>query len=207
MFPVAAPDASARSGRFAARDEAPAGRLRFLYKVVIAGSRGGPIVHSPPVRQCLILTTVAALALVLAAPALATSATTSRVAASETFELGDGRGRAIVGSRGAVLGNLAGRIRVVDRAGGGAPQGWVQGCATRTGSLAGRLTCRGSHVRFFVYGGTWRIWLNGRRINVSGRIRGKLGLDRSERGSGWFTIGAGPRRAWPATLTYFAVRS
>lgn len=157
-------------------------------------------------RQSLLLTGIAVLVLLGTIPASA-SAQSARVAGSRTFELGRGRGLAVIEMRGAALGNLSGRIQVVHVAGGAAPRGYVRGCARRSGSFAERFSCRGSGLRFLVYGGTWRIRLNGVRINVSGRIRGRLGLDGADDDSGWFTIGSSKSRQWPATLTFYAVRS
>lgn len=158
-------------------------------------------------RRALFLTGVAALALLASPAAQGDTPYGARVAGSRTFELGKGRGMAVIGSRGAALGNLRGRIQVIDVPGGGSPRGYVRGCARRRGSFSGRLTCRGSGLRFLIYGGTWRIRLSGSRINVSGRIGGRLGLDRAEGGTGWFEIGSSERRRWPATLTFYVVRS
>jgi hypothetical protein len=158
------------------------------------------------VRRSLFLTGIAALAVLWSAPAQA-GGFGVRVAGRRTFELGSGKGLAVIGGRGAALGNLGGRIKVIHVPGGAAPRGYVRGCATKSGSFSGRFTCRGSSLRFLVYGGTWRIRMTGARINVSGRIRGRLGLDRAEDGSGWFTIGSSDSRRWPATLTFYAVRS
>lgn len=157
-------------------------------------------------RRSLSITGIAALVLLVTIPASA-SAYNARVAGSRTFELGKGRGFAVIGIRGAALGNLSGRIQVIHVPGGAAPRGYVRGCARRSGRFSERFTCRGSGLRFLVYGGTWRIRLNGVRINVSGRIRGRLGLDSADEGAGWFTIGSSKSRQWPATLTFYAVRS
>ena len=158
-------------------------------------------------RRAPFLAGVAALTFLASTAAYAATPYGARVAGSRTVELGKGRGFAVLGSRGAALGNLSGRIEVIDVPGGGSPQGYVRGCERRTGKFSGRLTCRGAGLRFLVYGGTWRIRLSGNRINVSGRIRGRLGLDRADRGTGWFEIGSSERHRWPATLTFYVVRS
>jgi hypothetical protein len=158
------------------------------------------------VRQSPFITVIATLVL-LGTMAASASGSSARVAGSRTFELGKGRGFAVIGTQGAALGNLSGRIEVIDVPGGAAPRGYVRGCARRSGRFSERFVCRGSGLRFLVYGGTWRIRLNGVRINVSGRIHGTLGLDSADEGRGWFTIGSSKSRRWPATLTFYAVRS
>lgn len=160
----------------------------------------------PNVRRFLFYTGVAALSLLVSGSGgLAASA---RVAGSETISLQRGQGYAVIASRGAVIGNIIrGWIRVVDIPGGGAPHGYVRGCEARTGRLSGRLFCRGRDLRLFVYGGTWRIRMAGRGINVSGRIRGTLGLDRAEGGTGVYSIAGARYRPWPAALRYFRVQS
>jgi hypothetical protein len=148
-------------------------------------------------------------ALALAASALAQGGTSARVTGSKGILLEHGIGSAVIADRGAAFGKVAsGSIRIVNLPGGGAPSGWVRGCETRSGRLAGRLVCRGSGLRFFIHGGTWRIRLRGRGINVSGVIRGSLGLDRRGACSRCtFQIGDSAKRRWPATLTFYAVRS
>jgi hypothetical protein len=158
-------------------------------------------------RRILFLSTIAAVALATAAAAQAAPTLAARVPGSEPYEIGKGEGYAVLGNRGAALGNLGGRIVLIDIAGGGSPEGYVRGCRKRSGSFTSRLVCRGPNVRFLIYGGTWRVRLNGTSIDVSGRLRGKLGLERAEGGSGWYTIDFSSRRRWPATLTFFVVRS
>ena len=157
-------------------------------------------------RRSLFVTGIAAVFLL---PSASTGpAATARVAGSETISLQRGQGYAVIASRGAVIGTVAhGWVRVVDLPGGGAPHGYVRGCEARAGRLSGRLYCRGRDLRLFVYDGTWRVRVAGRGINVSGRIRGSLGLDRAEGGTGVYSIAGARYRRWPAELRFFSVRS
>jgi hypothetical protein len=154
-------------------------------------------------RRLLSLLAPAALALVAATSSQAGAA----VAAGESVELSHGRGYAVLGTRGAALGNVSqGWIRVVDVAGGGDPRGWVRGCERRAGRLAGRLYCTGSGLRFYVHGGTWRIRMSGRGVNVSAVVRGRLGLDGAGCTGCTYSIGGGAPRRWPLTLRFSALR-
>jgi hypothetical protein len=163
-------------------------------------------------RKLLILTAIAGLSAAASASAPAAQTTVAaRVAGSESISLRWGHGYAAIARRGAVLGRMRrGSIRVAHLAGGGAPEGYVRGCETRSGKLATQLTCRGSDLRLYIHGGTWRIRLRGRGINVSGVVRGSLALDRADgcpEAACKFRIGDAPERSWPATLTSFAVHS
>lgn len=157
-------------------------------------------------RRLLFLILFALLALSAATAASAAPSLSSRVAGSEWISLERGFGYAVISDRGAVIGNVKrGWIRVINVAGGGAPSGWVKGCTERSGRLTGRLYCRGSRLRLYIHGGTWRVRIFGRGINVSGSVRGSLGLDRAEGGRGMYSIGSSSRRRWPATLRFFRV--
>jgi hypothetical protein len=163
-------------------------------------------------RKLLILTAIAGISVAAwtSAPAAQTTVA-ARVPGSESISLTRGRGYAVIARRGAVLGRVRrGSIRVAHLPGGGAPRGYVRGCEATSGTLNTKLTCRGSYLRLYVHGGTWRIRLRGRGINVSGVVRGLLLLDRADacpQEACKFRIGDAPERTWPATLTSFAVRS
>jgi hypothetical protein len=157
---------------------------------------------------CLVL--FAALGLSLAGPAAAgpADALSFRVPGAESFELRRGVGYAAVWDRGSVLGRVAaGRVRVINLAGGGVPSGWVRGCEHRRGRLVGVLLCQGSDVRFWIHGGTWKIQVRGRGINVSGVVRGTLALDRAPGGRGIFSVGDSDFRRWPRDLTFYRLRA
>ncbi|HEX2044714.1 MAG TPA: hypothetical protein VHF23_03695 [Gaiellaceae bacterium] len=158
-------------------------------------------------RRLLWVLASTALALGAAAAAEAHVAAAARAAGGEPVELSRGRGYAVLGTHGAALGNVArGWVRVVDVPGGGGPSGWVRGCERRSGRLSGRLRCSGSGLRFYVHGGTWRIELGGRGINVSAVARGRLGLDRRGCTRCTYSIGGGARRVWPVALRFFSLR-
>ena len=154
---------------------------------------------------------ISGLALVASASAPAAETEVARVTGSESISLREGHGYAVVANRGAVLGRMRrGWIRVIDIPGGGVAQGYVRGCEERSGRLSTQVTCRGSDLRLYIHGGTWRIRMRGRGINVGGVVRGSLGLDRADRcpeNACKYQIGDGPERPWPADLTFFAVRS
>lgn len=168
-----------------------------------------PRANSPlrNVRLLIVLVSLAALALVSSAPALAVTASAARVPGSEGVELFNGRGYAVLESNGSVLGKVRrGWIRVLNIGEGGVPEGWVRGCETRSGRLSGRLHCTGTGLRFYVYNGRWRIRIKGKGINVSGVIRGSVGLNRGACTRCRFKIGDGPRRRWPNTFRVYTVR-
>jgi hypothetical protein len=160
------------------------------------------------VRRLVFFLSVAALSVLASTPAQGASLPSARVAGSESVELSSGHGYALLANRGSALGNVRrGWIRVLDIGGGGTPSGWVRGCESRSGRLAEQLDCAGSGLRFYVHGGTWRIRIKGRGINVSAVIRGAVGLDRAGCTSCTYRIGDGAKRRWPARLKFFAVRS
>jgi len=147
-------------------------------------------------------------ALVAAAPASSGLLLSERVAGSESVSLQRGRGYAVIAKRGAVIGNVGrGWVRVAHLPDGPSPEGYVRGCEARSGRLAEKLYCRGRALRLYVHGGTWRIRMRGRAINVSGVVRGSLGLDRDSCSLCHYRIGPADPRRWPATLTFFTVRS
>lgn len=157
-------------------------------------------------RQVLILSAIAALALATSSSALG-GRFTARVAGSQQVELWSGVGYAALWDRGSVLGNVRrGSIRVVNRPGGGTPKGVVRGCEVRRGTLSGTLYCRGRDLRFWIYGFTWKVQLRGRGINVSGKFRGWLALEKAASGGrGGYRIGD-REGSWPADFKLFRVR-
>ena len=155
---------------------------------------------------CVAFVAVLGLAAVSSAAARPAGGVSYRVPDSESFELRRGVGYAALWDRGSVLGRVVrGRVRVTNLAGGGAPSGWVRGCEHRSGRLVGTVICLGSNLRFWIHGGTWKIQLRGRGINVSGVVRGTLALDRRlpPAGRGIFAVGSGDFRRWPEELTFY----
>jgi hypothetical protein len=160
-------------------------------------------------RRGLLFALVAGMS--LAAASTASAGPAGRLAAeatpgSESISLKYGVGYAVLSKRGAVLGRVRrGAITVVDVAEGGEPSGFVRGCEHRSGRLATKLVCRGSDLSFYVHGGTWKVRIEGRGINVSGVVRGIMGLDRADGGTGRYSIGDAPYRRWPAALRFFRI--
>ena len=153
-------------------------------------------------RHLRLLLLSAVLALTVAA---AGEAATS--AGSDSFELYRGKGKAIVAKRGAVLGGMRrGKIKITHLPGGSAPRGYVTGCERRYGSWNTVLVCRGRDLRFYVYGGTWRVRLRGHGINASGVVRGYLSLgplSATAGSAGWYSIEGRAFRRWPLTWKTF----
>lgn len=147
----------------------------------------------------------------LAAASTASAAPAGLLAAeatpgSESVSLKYGVGYAVLWKKGAALGRVRrGAITVVDLAYGGGPSGFVRGCERRSGRLATKLVCRGRDLSFYVHGGTWKVRVEGRGINVSGVVRGTMGLDRADGGTGRYSIGGASYRRWPAALSFFRV--
>jgi hypothetical protein len=117
-----------------------------------------------------------------------------RTVGAVSVSLRNGVGLARISGRGSLLGRLA-RGRIVAT--------WnvtVRGFETRT-SLSDTVTAyAGRGLRVYVLGGRWRVVLRGRRINVSGVVRGRLTL----RGqAGTFSIEGRRYRPWPASLTVY----
>lgn len=158
------------------------------------------------VRHLRLLLLSAVLALTATAAGEAATVST-RTAGAESFQLYHGVGNAIVAKRGAALGRVRrGTIRIVNLPEGPAPQGFVRGCEYRSGSWSGTLVCRGRDLRLLVHGGTWRLRLRGRGINVSGVVRGRLSLgplSAAVGSSGSYSIGDSPRRRWPSAWKTF----
>jgi hypothetical protein len=160
-------------------------------------------------RRAPLFALAAGLALAAASTASATPPSLAAAAGtpgSESISLKNGIGFAVVWSRGAVLGRVRrGAITVIDIAGGGDPGGFVRGCERRSGGLATRLVCRGRDLSFYIHGGTWKVRIRGRGINASGVVRGTLGLDRADDGTGRYSIGGGSYRRWPAALRFLKI--
>ena len=160
-------------------------------------------------RRALLFALAAGISLAAASTASATPAgllAAQSTPGSESISLKYGVGYAVVWKKGAVLGRVRrGTITVIDLADGGEPSGFVRGCEHRSGRLAEKLVCRGSDLSFYVHGGTWKVRIEGRGINISGVVRGTLGLDRADGGTGRYSIGGASYRRWPAALRFFRV--
>jgi hypothetical protein len=143
-------------------------------------------------RRFLLLALAVATALTAAAPA---SSAVARTPGSQTFSLRDGSGIASVWQRGALLGHLrSGRLVVVDLPAPGKPTVIVRGHETRRALSETATEYRGSDMSFRIFGGTWRVRIRGRGIDVSGVVRGWLRLGGT---SGTYAIGDGDYEPWP----------
>lgn len=159
-------------------------------------------------RRALLFALAAGIALAAASTASAMPAglLAASTPGSESISLKKGVGYAVVWRKGAVLGRVRrGTIIVDDLPGGGEPSGFVRGCERRSGSISTRLACRGRDLSFYIHGGTWKVRIEGRGINVSGVVRGILGLDRADGGTGRYSIGDDAYKRWPAALRFFRV--
>jgi hypothetical protein len=143
-----------------------------------------------------------ALAVVTAlSAAVPASAAVARTPGSQSFSLRDGSGIASVWQRGALLGHLrSGRLIVVDLASPGSPTVIVRGHETKKVLNDATTEYRGRDMSFRIFGGTWRVRIRGRGIDVSGVVRGWLRLSGI---SGTYAIGEGDYEPWPATPQVF----
>ena len=129
---------------------------------------------------------------------------------AQFFQLANGRGRAVVARRGALLVNARyARIRVVDLVGDGRPQRdcnkpGVDVSDTTVEYRGWNIRCRVSSAEG---GGPWQVIIRGRGIYASGVARGSLTLDAPAEGRrGRYRIGDGPLRRWPREATTFVLR-
>jgi hypothetical protein len=145
-------------------------------------------------RLFLLLALAVATALSAAAPA---SSALARTEGSQSFSLRGGSGIASVWQRGALLGHLrSGRLIVIDLPTSGSPTVIVRGYETKKALNATTTEYRGRDMSFRIFGGTWRVRIRGRGIDVSGVVRGWLRLGGI---SGSYAIGDGDYRPWPVT--------
>jgi hypothetical protein len=138
----------------------------------------------------------------LAVPAAEGGTTVARTAGAVGVSLKYGHGWAKISGRGSLLGwGIRGRIVATTNV------------VVRNWSSRVRLTdtvtaYRGSLITVRVYGtsGAWRIKVKGRRINVSGVVRGSLTLDGVDAGlTGRYSIAGGDFRPWPRAARTFAL--
>lgn len=135
-------------------------RLHFPYMNLTPGIRAVPILGA--MRKPLLLLALLALAL----PVTAVSATS---AAEGTLSVDDGRGKLNVRARGGVIGRLdRGSVTIFDLTPGDPNVPVVSG-DDQPVLLVGEngLRYRGTGLRFRVIGGTFRIVIQGRGIDVS----------------------------------------
>ncbi|HEX2505677.1 MAG TPA: hypothetical protein VHK22_05655 [Gaiellaceae bacterium] len=126
-----------------------------------------------------------------AAPSLARY----RAADTDWVVLTDGRGTAALGGRGGVLCQLGrGSVRIVDMPKGGETEIGVSG-AERVRKINGRTTVySGRRIGFRVERGWWKIRVQGKNIDASAAVHGRLAL----RGTaGTFSLRDGAARDWP----------
>lgn len=148
-------------------------------------------------RPLLLLGVSTALSLAVATAAEAGTKALLTTPGATSVSLEWGVGRAVLGRRGSMIGNV-GRGRIV-----ATKNVSTRGCEV-TVLRARKTVCRGRALRFYVFGGTWRVAVRGRGVNLSGVVRGHLRLQGR---SGTFSIAGAPERAWPSTPTTFRLRS
>jgi hypothetical protein len=149
-------------------------RLHFPYMNLIHGTRTVPILGA--MRKTIILLVLLALAL----PVVAVSATS---AGEGTLSVDDGRGKVTVRARGGIIGRLdRGSITIFDLTPGDANQPVVTG-DDQPIRLVGEngILYRGLGLRFRVIGGSFRVLVQGRGIDLSvvGRGDGFIEADDS----------------------------
>lgn len=144
----------------------------------------------------------------LAVPAVAWTAGR----AEGRLSLSEGRGLVWMQVRGALIGRIdSGRVAVTDLSPVDSSEPLVFGCDVE--EFRGAATvCRGENLRFRLIGGSWRVVINGRGIDVSAVGRGLVKLDGEGLWTGLYsTSGVDCRKAdaacelVPDELTTFAL--
>ncbi len=149
-------------------------------------------------RRFPIVLSLAALALVFAATALAAPALRDPAVAGTPLSLVGGKGLAVVTSEdGTILGTIKqGSITFTDYPRGAAtkaaPGKW--GCEKRKRLNRKTVVCSGQDLHFTITGGAWMATLRGRGISASAVVVGKV-LLRGTKGT--FSIDGGKYQRWP----------
>ncbi|MCC6224005.1 MAG: hypothetical protein IT201_11020 [Thermoleophilia bacterium] len=135
--------------------------------------------------------------LTAAALCLATVASPAAAARGGTgIELVGGSGLATLSLKGAALGTVArGVLTIRERSGSAEVEILVHGYDWERELSNGGMLYGGEGIRFRVFGGAWRLRVQGSGINVSAVGRGFAGL----RGSGRYSLAGGPYLRWTAT--------
>lgn len=134
--------------------------------------------------------------LTAAALCLAVAVSPALAARGETgIELAGGSGLATLSLKGAALGTVArGVVTIRERSASGEVEILVHGYEWERELPDGSMLYGGEGIRFRVFGGAWRIRVQGSGINVSAVGRGLVGL----RGSGRYSLAGGPYKRWTA---------
>jgi hypothetical protein len=127
---------------------------------------------------------------------VAPAAAYALVEAEGRLSVSEARGLVSVQGRGALIGRVdSGRVTVTDLSPIDASDPLVFGCDIE--EFRGTATvCRGDNLRFRLIGGSWRVVITGRGIDVSAVARGQVKLDGEGLWTGLYsTSGVDCRRA------------
>ena len=147
---------------------------------------------------------------VLAALALpAASAARDQSASDGTLSVQNGRGAITISARGGVIGSFArGSVRISDPIDGDGTGPIVTGDEWSTERDATTSTWGGTKVRFRIIGGSFRIVVRGRGINLSLVGTGKVTLDGAGTGDdGSYSVNGGEYLALPVFSFPFSLSS
>jgi hypothetical protein len=125
-----------------------------------------------------------------------------RSANSEALSLRWGRGLAVVGARGAILGTLRRGRLVVTIPKGSTAVATVYGAEYKKKLSARRTLYRGYGLRYHVFHGRWRVRIVGRGVNASAAGEGWFGLDGTR---GQYAVGGGAYKRWPSVYRTFSL--
>ena len=154
-------------------------------------------------RQLLTFAMLAALALPAA------SAARTQGASDGTLSVRDGRGTVTISGRGGVIGSFArGSVRISDPIDGDGTGPIVTGDEWSKDRDATTTTWGGNKVRFRIIGGSFRIVVKGRGINLSLVGRGNVTLDGAGTGDdGSYSVNGGEYLTMPALSFFFPLSS
>jgi hypothetical protein len=145
-----------------------------------------------------------ALLAAVAVPTAGASARQPMTAGAQTLELRGGRGTAVLALRGSVLGKIRyGRV-VVTKPSWSNASVYVTGWEVRERLNATTVLYKGWYLGYRLFGGSWRLKLVGRGINLSAAGRGYFKLGGA---AGTYSVAGAPYRAWPTALTTFTLGS
>jgi hypothetical protein len=154
-------------------------------------------------RRLLVFASAALLALGVAGSASAGLARWTSTD-TETLELVNASGLAVVDGRGALFGHIdKGTVRITDLPDGADTTIVVAGADWRDQISEQTKEYRGQDVTFRVLAGTWRVKITADGIDVSAVLRGSVGLE----GTGRYSIDGAASRRWPDDFRVFPVGS
>jgi hypothetical protein len=121
---------------------------------------------------------------------------------AQALSLDGGHGLAIIALRGSVLGTLRHGRLIVKIPRRSRAVAYVYGAESKRKLSARRTLYRGYRLRYRVFGGAWRLRIEGRGIDAGAAGRGWFGLQGTR---GTYSIGGGAYRLWPRVYKTFTL--